>query len=349
MPALPLLTALVPLITLLIATVARFAIRIFMKVFDWSTEIFFGKIDNDKTIKLTILSALSMIWIIMILNIPFPVISKFTLAFLPKTIRSNRLVIYLLNGSGAFFIPILVGAICMFWNMEINLNLIKVENIKSVQYKQGILGFYYTFFLGLSFITMFIFSPTIKFISFFKKRKMVLTNATISKGRYEVVLIKLQNALKEYNIDMQLMDLKLMYRVPLSLIGVLADSLFKDIVIKNNKFLFNKELEIYIHHNDIMISGKEDLIKKATTVIFEILMFDTTYLTWSEETQKLEDDLLIIHSDFIISGGTAYNKCLERLEDIRNILKNMVVEYEDLKTLTCQILTLENLILSSKN
>lgn len=347
MPVLPFVTAFIPLITLLIATIARFAIRIFMKVFDWSTEIFFGRIPVDKSRKLTALSALSMIWVITLTCIPFPNIAKFILIFLPKAVRTNKLVIYLLSGSGAFFIPLLVGTICIFWNMQINIDLIRVKNIKTLQYKQGFLGFYYTFFLGLSFITMFIFSPIIKLISFMKKRKTIIAPATIQKGRYEIVLTKLQKALQKYDINVELCDLKLMYNIPLTLIGVLSNSLFKDIIIKNKKFLFSKELEIYIHYEDIMITGKEELVKIARAVVANELMFDATYLTWDDETKKLEDKALIIYSDFIISGGTQNKKLLNRIEEVKQETQDLIADYDDIETLTCQILTLENIILKS--
>lgn len=318
-----------------------------MKVFDWSTEIFFGRITIDKSRKLTALSALSMIWVITLLCIPFPNLAKFILIFLPKAVRTNKLVVYLLSGAGAFFIPLIVGTICIFWNMQINIDLIKVKNIKALQYKQGFLGFYYTFFLGLGFITMFIFSPIIKAISFIKKRKMLLAPATIQKGRYEIVLIKLQQALAKQNIETQLSDLKLMYNIPLTLIGVLSNSLFKDIIIKNKKFLFNKDLEIYIHYEDIMITGKEDLVKIARTVIADELMFDATYLTWDSETKKLEDKILIIYSDFIISGARGNKKLIARIDEVRQESKNLIADYYDIETLSCQILTLENIILKS--
>lgn len=348
LPAVPILTTLLPLISILIATIARFAIRIFMKVFDWSTEIFFGKIPIDKSRKLTVLSALSMIWIIMVLCIPFPNIAKITLAFLPKAVRTNRLVIYLLNGSGALFIPIIVGFICIFWDMQINIDIVKVDNIKKLQYKQGLLGFYYTFFLGISFITMFIFSPIIKAINFIRKRKMLLAPATVQKGRYEIVLAKIQKALKDYNIDAELVNTSIVYKVPTRLLDVLSGSLFKDIFIKNEKLLYNKDLEIYIHYEDIMIVGKEDLIKKARAIIADVLMFDTTYLTWDEKTKELEDSVLTVYSDFIISGGTAVNKLLQRLEQIKQESKEIVADFNDLETLSCQILMLENMLLKYK-
>lgn len=348
LPAVPILTTLLPLISILIATIARFAIRIFMKVFDWSTEIFFGKIPIDKSRKLTVLSALSMIWIIMVLCIPFPNIAKITLAFLPKAVRTNRLVIYLLNGSGALFIPIIVGFICIFWDMQINIDIVKVDNIKKLQYKQGLLGFYYTFFLGISFITMFIFSPIIKAINFIRKRKMLLAPATVQKGRYEIVLAKIQKALKDYNIDAELVNTSIVYKVPIRLLDVLSGSLFKDIFIKNEKLLYNKDLEIYIHYEDIMIVGKEDLIKKARAIIADVLMFDTTYLTWDEKTKELEDSVLTVYSDFIISGGTAVNKLLQRLEQIKQESKEIVADFNDLETLSCQILMLENMLLKYK-
>lgn len=348
LPTVPILTTLLPLISILIATIARFAIRIFMKVFDWSTEIFFGKIPIDKSRKLTVLSALSMIWIIMVLCIPFPNIAKITLAFLPKAVRTNRLVIYLLNGSGALFIPIIVGFICIFWDMQINIDIVKVDNIKKLQYKQGLLGFYYTFFLGISFITMFIFSPIIKAINFIRKRKMLLAPATVQKGRYEIVLAKIQKALKDYNIDAELVNTSIVYKVPTRLLDVLSGSLFKDIFIKNEKLLYNKDLEIYIHYEDIMIVGKEDLIKKARAIIADVLMFDTTYLTWDEKTKELEDSVLTVYSDFIISGGTAVNKLLQRLEQIKQESKEIVADFNDLETLSCQILMLENMLLKYK-
>ncbi len=343
----PILSAFIPLITLLIATIARFAVRIFMKVFDWSTEIFFGRITIDKSRKLTALSALSIIWFIILLCIPFPNLAKFILIFLPKAVRTNKLVVYLLSGAGAFFIPLIVGTICIFWNMQISIDLIKVKNIKTLQYKQGFLGFYYTFFLSLGFITMFIFSPIIKAVSFIKKRKMVLAPATIQKGRYEIVLLKLKQALRKHNIAVELCDLKLMYNIPLSLIGILSNSLFKNIITKNKKFLHSKDLEIYIHYEDIMITGKEDLVKIARAIIADELMFDATYLTWNNETKKLEDKVLIIYSDFIISGAKANKRLINRIDEIKQESKSLIADYQDLETLSCQILTLENIILKS--
>lgn len=348
MPALPFITALIPLITLLIATIARFAIKIFMKVFDWSTDIFFGKISTDQSRKLTILSALSMIWVITLVCLPFPSIAKFTLAFLPTVLRTNKLVVYLLNGSGVLFIPPLVGIICIFWDMQINIKIISAKSIKSLPYKQALLGFYYTFFLGLGFMTMFIFSPIIKLISFIKKRKMIHAPATIQKGRYEIVLRKLQKALKNDCIDVKLVDMGIMNNIPITLVGYLSDSLFKNIIVKNKKILHNKDLEIYIHYEDIMILGKEELVKRSRAIIGEVLMFDTTYLTWDDTTKELEDKLLMIYSDFIISGGTNTDKLLYKLEKIKNIARSITADYDDIETLLYQILVLENMVLKSK-
>ncbi len=343
--SIPILTALLPLATILIATIARFAIKIFMIVFEWSTDIFFGKISTDKSWKLTALSALSMVWIITALCIPFPKMAEFTLVFLPKTLRTNKIIVYLLNGAGTFFIPIIVGVICVFWHMEFSKDIITFKNIKSLQYKQVLLGFYYTFFLGISFITMFIFSPLIKFINFIKRRKMIHAIAVINIARVETVLLKLKRALLSEKIKLQLKNHTLIYKIPFTLIGFLSESLFKDIIIKNRKFLYNKDLQIYIHQSDIMIVGKDELVKKTRAIISEILMFDVTYLTWNSETQKLEDEILNIYNDFISSEGNAIKQCLIKIEKVKNRCSELVVDFEDLRTVMQQALVLENMLL----
>lgn len=344
MPAIPFITALLPFVTVLIATLARFAIKIFMQVFAWATEIFFGKIPLDKSIKLTALSALSMLWVIMVLCIPFPQIARLSLAFLPDIARNNKLVIYLLNGSGVFLLPILVGGISVFWNMQ----KISATDIQNLPYRRIFRGFYYTFYLGLGFICMFVFSPIIKLTGFIKKRKKILVPAIIHEGRYGFVLSKIKKALEKVNINLEIKQMGLMNAIPLQFIEHLSDSLFKDLIVKNRKLLYNEDIQISIHYADIMIIGKEDLVKKARMVISEALMFDITYLTWDEQTKKIEDEVTCIYSEYIISGEIYSEQLISRLDHIRTRLDNIVVDYEDYETVICEVLALQNMIYKSK-
>ena len=343
MSLLSLLGAILPLFTFLIATVARFAVRIFLKLFDWSTDIFFGKIPPDRSNKLIILSVLSMLWVVMLVGLIFPGVSQTIYIFLPKIVRNNSLVVYILNGAGVFLLPLLVGTIAMFWNMD----KISISRVKAIPYKRFLLGFYYAFLLGISFWLMFIFGPIIKAVGFIKKRKMLLYTVIIQEERYNIVLFKIRKSLLENQIKVDMQEKSFMYEIPLFMLKYLRKNLFKDILIEDTKCLKSKDVEIYIHNSDIMIVGKEEIIKKVNVIISEVLLFDTAYLTVNADTQQIERRILNIYSKYIISGKSCSEKFLKELKHIGNQIDGISADFNDIQVIKYKKMALENMIYSN--
>ncbi len=342
MSILSLIGTIVPLFGVLIATIARFAVRIFLKLFDWSTDIFFGKIPDDRSKKLMILSLLSMIWVLMLIGLVFPGVSRTIYIFLPKIVRENSLVVYILNGAGVFLLPALVGTITMFWNMD----TISISKVKNVQYKRLIFGFYNAFLLGVSFWLMFIFGPIIKAIGFVKKRKMILYTVIIQEKRYGTVLFKLKKELSKNQIKVNLEQKGIMYEVPLYLLKYLRKGLFKDILTEETRCLKNKDVEIYIHNSDIMIVGKEEVIKRVNVIISEILLFDAAYLTADSKTQELEKIILSIYSKYVIGGKSSSRKFLSELKQLDMEIDGLSADFSDIQVVKYKKAMLENMIYS---
>ncbi len=314
-----------------------FAVQIFITIFGWATIIFFGKIPGNKSIYISIIALISMFWVILLIGIPFPLVTQIVLGYIPAVVRTNIVVIRIINGIGVFILPLIVGGIGLFLDTQAKRKGIHV-------YKQFMMGYYYTLGFGVAMLVMILFAPIITIKRIIKRYSVSHTPIMIQEGRYRLVLDKIKDQLEKDEIHVEVRSIGLLYKIPMTILNNIADKLLDTFVSDGHKMLAGEDLEVYIYPTDIMIVGKEEIMQKARAIIATTLTFDSTYMTWSKESQQLEDQGYAVFQEF----QTQERSCQYYEERVKKILANLngaALAYDEWQVIVRQLYMIENHIL----
>lgn len=326
-----------PLIGQIFAMIGKFAVHIFITVFGWATIIFFGKVPGDKSIKISIIAVISLFWVILLIGIPYPIVTKVVMGYLPDIVRDNTLFVRIINGVGVFVLPLVVGALSLLLDTKAKRKGLSV-------FRQFLWGYYYTLAFGVAMLIMIAFAPIINIRRLIKKEKATHTPVMIQKGRYFEVLKMIQGELGGAGIEVEIKNMGVLYGVPMRIMNTIADAFLDAFVSDGHKMLKGKGIQVYIHPSDIMIIGKEEIMQKARTIIATTLAFDPTNMTWSKESQEFEKRGYEIYKDFETNKRPCGYYQTE-IKKLMNELSEAVLAYDEWEVIARQLYMIENLIL----
>lgn len=325
------------LISSLIIIAGRFIVKIFIKIFGWVIEVFFGRFPEEKNAQFSAVAVLSLVWIVVIIGFLIPSFTDAFYNYIPDEGIKN-LVSLILESIGVILIPMAVGIICVV-TMKLSL---KESILKVAGY-----GYAVTAVMGLSMLMMFCIAPFVIGIRNLKRQKSTNLPVTVKKEQEDKVLMIIRNRLLEYGYQSMVKRVPVLFRLPKILLNRLLLKVFQ-VSGSGKKMILGNYFKIYLNPNDIIIIGKKNEIQHIKISISQILMKAEVNQTWSEEGQLCENQYIRIWNAYIKEEETD-EETFSALQKIEERLNGLDIDYNEWEIIFREIYILKNEILLKEN
>jgi hypothetical protein len=277
----------------------------------WATALYFGQVPGRQGRILSVVSLMSAAWVILIVGFAIPILAG---ALLEATgvIGENFDVEwfhYIGLMAAVIGMPLVVAAVTVFGEFHGERSVTAWLRLLPRAYPA-------TFMLGLSVLEMVAFTPILLFQRWRQKRNFVQVPVVMREGTDDDDLVEaVRTALGSIGIDdIEVTEAHGMKIWPMRTVGYAARHLLGAVVRGDPMRLAAGEIQIYAYATNISITGPKKDSYRVRAAIERELAFCNAYLTWNEEAQSFEDDLMAAHGE---SNGDV-DGLRERLDEIQS-------------------------------
>jgi len=265
----------------------------------WATSHYFGQVPGRKGPILSVISLLAAGWSIVTIGFAIPIISG-ALLELVGVIDENfdvPAVQYSALIAGVVLVPPVVAAATVWAGFH-------EERSIGAWLRLAPLSYPATAMLGLSVLQMVVLSPILLIHRWRRKLTMVQVPMVMRKGTGDEDLVDgVRSALASIDLeDVQVAEATGPKSWPLRTVGFPSRHLLGAVVRGEPMRLRVDELEIFAFATNIAILGPKDEAHRVRAALERELAFRDAYLTWTEEAQGFEDELVAVHD--AKNGGT---------------------------------------------
>jgi hypothetical protein len=258
----------------------------------WATALFFGQIPGNKGRMVSVISLISVGWVILVGGFGVPLLisaAAHALGLAPRTFEVQS--VHLAGLALAIVLaPPVVAGVAELAGFE--------QGRTPRRWLQRIpVSYLATASLGLSVLQMLFITPVITLLRLRQGRTLLQVPLLMRPGSSQE---KLSEAVAHALRTLELETVK-RSRVegplgwPLRTVGYAARHLLGAFVRGEPVRLRADGLELYAYATNVAVLGREGAAHRARAAIERELAFREAYLTWSEESQALEDELMRIH------------------------------------------------------
>ncbi len=276
----------------------------------WATALYFGQVPGRQGRILSVISLAAAGWIIVIVGFAIPIFTGAGLE-MAGLIDDNfdvEAIHYIGLVAAIVLTPPVVAGISVFGEFHPE---------RSIGTWVGLLPMCYpaTFMLGASVLQMVAVTPVLLFQRWRRKRKLVQVPLVMRKGSSDDDLVEaVQSALKTIDItDVRVTEGSGPRVWPMRTVGFAAEHLLGAVVRGKPMRLEAGELEIFAYATNISINGPKEDAYRVRAAVERELAFADAYLTWNEESQGFEDELIEAHAQ--VNGDV--DAMRERLDEIQ--------------------------------
>ena len=276
----------------------------------WATAIYFGQVPGRQGRVLSVISLLAAAWVVLLIGFAIPIFGGAALEA-TGVIDENfdvETMTYVGLVAGLVLTPPVIAA-CVVWaNFQQERSIGGWVRLIPVSYPAS-------FMLGISVLQMVLYTPVLLFQRWRKKRKLVEIALMMREGTDDEDLLKaLRRALASIGIKkIDVSEAKGPKSWPLRTVAFAAEHLLGAVVRGDPMLLEAGELEIRAYATNVSILGPKEDAYRTRAAIERELAFADAYLTWEEESQKFEDELLAIHR----SANGDIGAVRERLDEVQ--------------------------------
>lgn len=258
----------------------------------WATSAYFGQVPGSKGRTLSIISLLAAAWLMLLAGFAIPVLGGAALEA-TGVIDENfdvETIHYVALFVGIVLAPPVIAA-CVVW----------AEFLGSRGFGRWLrtvpVSYPASFMLGISVLQMVLFTPILLFQRWRKKRKLVEVALMMRDGTDDRDMLKaITRALRSIDITkVTVEEARGPKSWPLRTVGFPAKHLLGAVVRGDPMRLEANGLEIQAYATNVSILGPKEDAYRVRAAIEKELAFSDAYLTWDEESQAFEDELLKIH------------------------------------------------------
>jgi hypothetical protein len=260
----------------------------------WATAIYFGQVPGRQGRMLSVISLLSAGWVLLIVGFAIPIFAGAALEaagaigenFDVETIHYAGLV------AGLVLTPPAIAA-CVVWGELLE------ERSWGRWFRLIPISYPASFMLGISVLQMVLYTPVLLFLRWRRKRKLVEVALVMREGTDDEDLLEaLKRALGTIGIDrVEVSEATGPKSWPLRTLGYAAEHLLGATVRGDPMQLDAGPLEIQAYATNVAILGPKEDAYRARAAIERQLAFSDAYLTWDDESQSFEDELLALHRE----------------------------------------------------
>jgi len=258
----------------------------------WATAIYFGQVPGRQGRILSVISLAAAAWLILLVGFAIPIAAGAALEA-AGVIGENfdvEAIHYAGLAAGVVLTPPAVAAATVYAEFHDERSLRTWLRLIPVSYPA-------TAMLGLSVLEMVAITPFLLFQRWRKKRKLVQVPLVMREGTDDDDLTELvASALKAaglHNVSVE--EATGPKSWPLRTMGYASRHLLGAIVRGEPMRFAVDGLEILAHATNVSVMGPKEDAYRVRAAMQRELAFGRAYLTWNDEAQAFEDELLEIH------------------------------------------------------
>ena len=320
------------LVQALLAMVFRSAGKLLNMAFGWATVILFGRVKEDRQIYLSAVSFGSVLWLVALVGLAFTGVGSFLVAFVSPPdwvkpwIRLGMLI-------AVIVIPAVVG----FLSTRLVDKPQRPGTLRAI-----VRGYPYTIGLALTLLIMTIFAPIMKVRDLIRRWTTQHIPVIIEPQDYAVVVDEVRHALDVGGLPTTPRPASWMLRAPTKILTWFGGRSLggHDVTLVR---LVGDKSQILLHPSDLVLSGREPDAAHARAVLAERLTVTRAYLTWTKESNEVEDEVRRTWADLAAHRGT---EAADRLIAIERKLHDLTVPYEEWEVLFRQLLLAQRELLA---
>ncbi len=258
----------------------------------WATAIYFGQVPGRQGRILSVISLLAAAWVILVIGFGIPIVAGAALVA-AGMVGENfdvRAIHYLGLVAGIVLTPPAVAAATVYAEFHEERSLAAWLRLIPVSYPA-------TAMLGASVLQMVAFAPFLLIQRWRQKRKLVQVPLMLREGADDDDLTEMvRSALASIGLrDVSVAEATGPKSWPMRTVGFAARHLLGAVVRGEPMRLAVDELEILAYATNVSILGPKEDAYRVRAAMERELAFSDAYLTWNEEAQAFEDELLVIH------------------------------------------------------
>jgi hypothetical protein len=255
----------------------------------WATALYFGQVPGRQGRILAVVSLLALAWLIVLFGFALPILGGAALEA-AGVIEENfdvEPIHYLALIAAVVLTPPGVAASVVYGGFLEERDVATWARLLPVSYPA-------TFMLGLSVLQMLLFTPFLLFQRWRQKRKLVqvplvMRENTDDDGLLEATETALQAAgVDDYAIE----EATGPKSWPMRTVAFPARHLLGAVVRGEPVRLVAGDLEVLAYATNIAINGPKERAYQVRAAVERELAFCDAYLTWNDEAQELEDELM---------------------------------------------------------
>jgi hypothetical protein len=258
----------------------------------WATAIYFGQVPGRQGRILSVISLLAAGWVILVVGFAVPILGGALLESLGLIGENFDVtpIVYAGLVAGVLLAPPVIVAATEYAEFRGERSLGSWLRLLPVSYPA-------TGMLGISVLQMVAFTPVLLIQRWRQKRKLVQVPLVMRRGTDDDDLTELVlRALSAIDLrDVNVTEATGPKSWPLRTVGFAVRHLL-GAVVRGEPMRFEvDDLEILAHATNVAILGPKEDAYRVRAAMERELAFGDAYLTWNEEAQVFEDELLEVH------------------------------------------------------
>ena len=260
----------------------------------WATALYFGQVPGRQGRMLSVVSLIAAGWVILVVGFAVPIFGG-ALLEAAGVIGENfdvEFVHYAGLVAAIVAVPPIVAAITVWGGFHDDRSVRTWLRLVPMSYPS-------TAMLGASVLQMVAFTPVLLFQRWRQKRKYVQVSLVMREGTDDEALVEaLRDALGSIGADdVSVAEASGPKVWPMRTVGFAAEHLLGAVVRGEPMRLAAGDLEIYAYATNISIQGPKEDTYRVRAAVQRRLGFHDAFLTWNDEAQELEEELLAAHRE----------------------------------------------------
>lgn len=285
------------ILTALLALLGRSSARLLNIVFGWAIVLFFGKLPEERQVYLSIMAFGSVIWLFVLLGLPFPIVGVFLLTFVPLPSWVETSWIRLAMLAATLLVPLAVGVISLRLRPP-------GPSLRGLARAVAVLqGFPYTFGMAAALVLMTLFAPVLRLRTVRRLWTTQHVPIGVSGQAYEGVIRQIAAALRERGWKAEYGPASWMLRLPTWIITACAGSAVEGLIQNRLMKVSSARFEVVLHPADLVINGRAAEVTRVRIALAERLAFSPAYQTWTAPGNRLEERLTTLWRALQEPGG----------------------------------------------
>ena len=257
----------------------------------WATALYFGQVPGRQGRILAVASLLSLAWLVILVGFGIPILGGALLEAL-GVIRENfdvEALHYLGLVAAIMLMPPGVAAAVVNGGFLDRRDVATWARLVPVSYPA-------TFMLGLSVLQMVLLTPVLLFQRWRRKRKLVQVPLIMREGTDDDDLLEaVKTALKAAGIeDYRVEEATGPKSWPMRTVAFPARHLLGAVVRGEPIRIVDGDIEVLAYATNIAVNGPKERAYELRAAVEREVAFCNAYLTWNDEAQELEDELMAV-------------------------------------------------------